>query len=229
MDSPETKDFSELFSILNYSFKSVELIRTALTHSSVGKVNYERLEFLGDAVLELFTSERLYKKYPNYNEGELTKLRSKIVCEESLCAFSKSIGLNKYIILGNSELQSGGMEKSSIISDVVESVIGAMYLDGGIAEVKALVENINNFAEKLINSGELRSDYKTELQEFLQRLDKNPKIEYVEAEKSGTDNSPIFKTNLYIKGKLVCCGTGKSKKTSEQNAAKKALINLKKR
>ena len=208
---------------IEYSFDNEALLRQALTHSSSGTVNYERLEFLGDAVLELFTSKWLFDKEPKMSEGNLTKLRAEMVCEEALYSFANHLELSSYIILGKGEALNGGREKPSILADIVEAIIGAIYLDGGYEEAAKFVLKHNVYAYDMIKNGRIRSDYKSALQELLQKDGKDPGLVYKEAGKEGSDHDPIFRTELYIKGQLISEGTGRNKKNSEQNAAKAAL------
>lgn len=208
---------------IEYVFNDIKLLEQALTHSSCGQINYEKLEFLGDAVLELVTSDNLYRTHPDYSEGELTKLRAEIVCEESLSEYARTLSIAEYMLLGKGEKLSGGREKPSILADMVEAIIGAIYLDGGISNARAFINKQNEYAEALIKENRLRRDYKSKLQEILQKNDKNPQIDYRLAGKEGTDHNPVFITSLYVKGRFLAEGKGKSKKISEQNAAKAAL------
>ena len=208
---------------IEYQFKNEALLRQALTHSSSSSVNYERLEFLGDAVLELFTSKWLFEKEPNMSEGSLTKLRAEMVCEESLYSFALHMGIGSYIILGKGEALNGGREKPSILADIVEAILGAIFLDGGYDEAAKFVLKQNIYAYEMIKIGRIKSDYKSALQELLQKDGRNPELVYKEAGKEGSDHDPDFKTELYIKGELISEGKGRSKKNAEQNAAKAAL------
>lgn len=212
----------EISGILEYNFKDKHLLKMALTHSSLeAEYNYERLEFLGDAVLELLTSRYLYFKYPDEDEGELTHRRAAIVCEESLSAFMRSKKLQRYILFGKSEENSGGREKSSILCDVCESILGALFLDGGLEEAQKLVERIVNFAEEGICLKRNR-DYKTELQVLLQQ-DGEADLRYEVVRTEGPAHDTTFFVELCIDGKACSKGKGKSKKRAEQEAARAAL------
>ena len=215
------KEFEEK---LGYTFKNKELLSLALTHSSFANEkgnhrNNERLEFLGDSVLGFITAEYLYKSLPGTPEGELTKLRAAAVCERSLAAFAEKIDLGKYIKLGKGELMSGGSERPSIVSDAFESVIAAIYLDGGMAAARKFVLRFIKTAEKDVS---LVTDYKTKLQEIVQR---NPDehLSYVLAAESGPDHDKTFTTEVYLNSNLIGTGVGHSKKKSEQAAAREAL------
>lgn len=212
----------EISRILEYNFKDKQLLELALTHSSMeAGYSYERLEFLGDAVLELLVSEYLYTAYPKEDEGQLTHRRAAIVREESLAAFVRNQGIQKFIQFGRSEEHSGGREKNSILCDICESVLGAIYLDGGIEPAGVYVERIVQFSE-----GEApikkSQDYKTELQTFLQK-DGEADLQYQVLRTEGPPHDTTFYVQLVIEGKICSNGKGKSKKRAEQEAARAAL------
>ena len=212
---------------INYEFKNKEYILEALTHSSYSNENKnypfnERLEFLGDSVLSIVISDYLFKKETKLPEGELTKIRANIVCEESLSEVSKNIHLGKYMLLGKGEEATGGRERISILADALEAVIAAIYLDGGI---KCAREFILTNMEKIINDsikGKIFRDYKTCLQEVLQRNGEN-NIWYKLIEEKGPDHNKRFVMEVGINDTVLGVGEGKSKKDAEQVAAKCAL------
>ena len=212
---------------INYEFKNKEYILEALTHSSYSNENKnypfnERLEFLGDCVLSIVISDYLFKKETKLPEGELTKIRANIVCEESLSEVSKNIHLGKYMLLGKGEEATGGRERISILADALEAVIAAIYLDGGI---KCAREFILTNMEKIINDsikGKIFRDYKTCLQEVLQSNGEN-NIWYKLIEEKGPDHNKRFVMEVGINDTVLGVGEGKSKKDAEQVAAKCAL------
>ena len=212
---------------INYEFTNKEYILEALTHSSYSNENKnypfnERLEFLGDSVLSIVISDYLFKKETKLPEGELTKIRANIVCEESLSEVSKNIHLGKYMLLGKGEEATGGRERISILADALEAVIAAIYLDGGI---KCAREFILTNMEKIINDsikGKIFRDYKTCLQEVLQSNDEN-NIWYKLIEEKGPDHNKRFVMEVGINDTVLGVGEGKSKKDAEQVAAKCAL------
>ena len=215
---------------INYEFKNKEYILEALTHSSYSNENKnypfnERLEFLGDSVLSIVISDYLFKKETKLPEGELTKIRANIVCEESLSEVSKNIHLGKYMLLGKGEEATGGRERISILADALEAVIAAIYLDGGI---KCAREFILTNMEKIINDsikGKIFRDYKTHLQEVLQSKGE-VNIWYKLIDEKGPDHNKKFVMQVGIDSKILGFGEGKSKKEAEQVAARKALDNI---
>lgn len=212
---------------INYEFKNKEYILEALTHSSYSNENRnfsfnERLEFLGDSVLSIVISDYLFKKETKLPEGELTKIRANIVCEESLSEVSKNIHLGKYMLLGKGEEATGGRERISILADALEAVIAAIYLDGGM-------ENARNFIltymQEIINDsikGKIFRDYKTCLQEVLQSNGES-NIWYKLIDEKGPDHNKRFVMEVGINDTVLGVGEGKSKKDAEQVAAKCAL------
>lgn len=208
---------------LDYSFKNTKLLELALTHSSIAKQtqssNNERIEFLGDAVLELCVSDFLFHEYIEFNEGELTRLRSKIVCEESLANIARQIDLGKYIMLGHGEDISGGREKNSILADALEAVFGAIFIDGGFNCVQKVIMSLigtQKFTKQDI------MDPKTYLQELIQAKSKQP-LEYKIVSETGPPHDKFYVSQVIHCGKVLGEGSGKSKKESEQNAAAQAL------
>ncbi len=219
----------ELQNLIGYDFRSSELLIRALTHSSfcneqlIGKTgDYERLEFLGDAVLEAVSSEFLYSEYPDKKEGELSKIRASMVCEPSLAFCARDIRLGSFIRLGKGEERTGGRERDSIISDVMEAIIGAIFLDGGFEEAKKF---IYRFILSDLENKQLFFDSKSNLQEYVARNLKK-ELEYITEEVTGEDNEKIFRSRVLIGGETVSEGCGRSKKASQQEAAYNALIKI---
>ena len=215
---------------IGYTFSNEALLRQALTHSSYANEkrmkklsDNERLEFLGDAVLEIVSSEFLFHNYPNKPEGALTKLRASIVCEPTLALCTEEIELGNYIFLGKGEEQTGGRKRKSILSDALEAGIGAIYLDGGFANAK---EFINKFILTDIEHKHLFYDSKTILQEVVQGMHKN--LKYVLIDESGPDHNKSFSVDVLIGDDVISSGTGHTKKAAEQEGAYKALIKLRK-
>jgi len=216
---------------LNYKFKNIRLLKTALTHSSYANenkmkitANNERLEFLGDTILNLIVSQYLYKKYPNYPEGELTKIRAKVVCESSLAFAAKKIDLGKYLLLGKGEDSTGGRDRESILGDASEALVGAVYIDSDFETVnKLLLQNFETDIVYAVAKGALFTDYKTELQENLQKMTRS-KIEYKVIKEEGPDHNKVFHMNVVVDNKIVGKGSGRNKKEAEQMAAKEALL-----
>ncbi len=210
---------------IGYSFRDKGLLVTAMTHTSYANEHKrqsvrhnERLEFLGDAVLEAISSEFLYHKYPNLLEGELSKTRASMVCEPSLAICARNLGLPELLRLGKGEESMGGREKDSIISDAMEALIGAMYLDGGFAVTKAFVEE---HVLRHLKNEELYKDNKTHLQEIAQ--EKGKKIEYVLLGEDGPDHDKVFTFAAMLDGQTVGTGVGRTKKAATQEAAAAAL------
>ncbi len=216
---------------IGYSFSNRNLLKQALTHSSLvneRRMNKlacnERLEFLGDAVLELVTSEFLYEKYPMRPEGELSRLRASIVCEQTLAFCTRELSLGDYIFMGKGEEGTGGRTKPSIVSDALEAVIGAIYLDGGFANAK---EFIHRFVLNDIEHKQLFFDSKTILQETVQGHYEGS-IHYELLEESGPDHHKKYVVEVRIGSAALGQGEGRTKKQAEQEAAYQALLKLKK-
>lgn len=214
---------------IGYEFKEKELLKQALTHSSFSneqRINklkdYERLEFLGDAVLELLSSKFFFLNHPEMTEGEMTKLRSSMVCEPALAFCARDLNLGEYILLGKGEEATGGRERDSIISDVMEAVIGALYLDGGLEEADKF---IHKFILSDLESKQLFYDSKTILQEQLQKS--GDKLHYELIEESGPDHDKQFKVEVKIDTVVIGTGVGRTKKSAEQKAAYEALLRRK--
>ena len=222
--------FEELEEKLKICFKDKELLKVALTHSSYanGKKNIkfnERLEFLGDSVLQLCISEYLFSSYGNKSEGELTKRRALIVCENSLYEIAKRWGIGKYIKMSKGEELTGGRERVSILADCVEAIIAAIYIDSGFDIAKKfIIDNFKETIEKAIKN-KIILDYKTKLQEVMQK-NGDISIEYTLTKHEGPPHRRKFYTQVSVESKVLGNGIGYSKKESEQNAAQEALKKL---
>jgi|LSQX01.2.fsa_nt_gb ribonuclease-3 len=227
------KFFEPLQEDLNYFFKDEDLLITALTHSSYANENKlgvegynERLEFLGDTVLSLIVSQYLYKKYPHYPEGELTKIRAKVVCESSLAKAARRINLGKYLLLGKGEESTGGRSRESILADASEAITGAIYMDSDFDTVNVLMlERFEFEIVQAVGKGNLFMDYKTELQEIVQKTNKS-RLEYVVYKEEGPDHNKVFFMNVLVNETIIGTGSGKNKKEAEQASAKDALQNM---
>ena len=217
---------TELEQVIGYEFNEQRLLQQALTHSSFANEKHmkklsdnERLEFLGDAVLEVVSSEFLYKEHTDLPEGDLTKLRASIVCEPTLALCTREIDLGKYLYLGKGENLPGGRGRKSILSDALEAVIGAIYLDGGFEPAKAF---IHRFILTDIEHKKLFYDSKTILQEIVQEKGIQP-VEYILTGESGPDHDKQFTVSVQVNGQVVGNGTGHTKKAAEQAAAYQAI------
>lgn len=215
---------------IGYSFRDQMLLRQALTHSSFSneqKINrypdYERLEFLGDAVLELVSSDHMFHDNPHMSEGELTKRRSSIVCEPALAFCARQIGLEQFILLGKGEEATGGRKRDSIVSDVMEAVIGAVYLDSGIEEARKYIER---FILSDLEHKQLFYDAKTILQEEVQKENCGV-LRYELIREEGPEHDKQFVVEVMVGDRKVGAGTGHSKKAAEQQAAYEALLKRK--
>lgn len=212
---------------LQYKFNNINYLKNALTHSSYanevrdGFTSNERLEFLGDSVLSVIVSEYIFAKFPDMPEGELTRLRASLVCEKALCSFSRELHLGDYLMLGKGEERGGGRERDSILADAFEAVLAAIFLDGGMAPAK---EHIMRFVLRDVKhtSEETFKDYKTTLQEIIQR---NPEesVTYILTNQSGPDHNKSFTVEVHLNSNVIGVGSGSSKKRAEQMAAKQAL------
>lgn len=221
----------ELETAIGYRFRNITLLQNALTHSSYANERWhdslqsnERLEFLGDSILGMVVAEYLYKTFPNRPEGELTRMRADMVCEQALALVANRLELGKHLMLGNGEELSGGRSRASILADAVESVIAASFLDGGMDAAQTFVEKFvlcDVPVHKFHNE-----DYKTVLQERVQQQ-KNQHLTYELIGESGPDHDKRFTIAVLLNGKEIGQGTGSSKKRGEQEAARVALENLK--
>ena len=221
----------ELENRMGYHFHDKHLLKQAVTHCSFSneqKINrqqhYERLEFLGDAVLELVASDYVYRQDPEVQEGQLTKKRASLVCEPALALCGRELAIGDFIRLGKGEDATGGRNRDSILCDVMEALIGAVYLDGGMKEAK-------NFIHRFVLSdtqerGHIFNNSKNNLQEYVQKRKLDLRYELVE--ESGPEHDKIFLIEVIVDGKPMGRGQGRTKKTAEQQAAETALLNLKK-
>lgn len=213
---------------IGYQFANPDLLVTALTHSSYSNEKRlrkyecnERLEFLGDAVLELVSSEYIFRENPKKPEGDLTRIRASYVCEPTLALCAREINLGEYVLLGKGEDMTGGRERDSILSDAMEATIGAVYLDGGFLRAKEYVER---FVLKDIEKKKLFYDSKTFLQEIVQR--EHYELEYVLLKEEGPDHNKSFQVGVFLNGKQIAKAVGRTKKKAEQAAAYEAILLL---
>jgi ribonuclease-3 len=224
--------FKDYEKIIGYEFKDINNLILALTHSSYANENKsdrlssnERLEFLGDAILSIVISEYIYNMHKNLAEGEMTKARANIVCETSLAHCAVNIELGKFLLLGKGEELTGGRTRVSILSDAFEALIASIYLDGGMSKARRFIlEKMKPVIDGAID-GVISLDYKTQLQEKVQKHS-DKKIIYEILNEKGPDHNKVFTTQVKIADKVMGSGKGKSKKESEQNAAKVALEKL---
>ena len=221
---------SDFEKVIQYTFRDKELLNKALTHSSYcrehaveTKNNNERLEFLGDAFFDAIISVQLYNRLSQVDEGKLTKTRALIVCEKSLAQAARRLDIGAYLNMGKGEELSGGRQRESILADALEAVIGAIYIDGGYDEASRFVSR--EFAATIDDAleGKLFTDYKTQVQEALQKRGKKTVISYHLDKEIGPDHDKTFYVHLVCNCKTLGSGSGKSKKEAEQNAAKATL------
>lgn len=219
----------ELQERLNYQFKDEELLKTALTHSSYANERRcacnERLEFLGDSVLGLTVSRYLFEKMRNVNEGSLSKIRASLVCEESLARIARGLELGKFLRLGHGEIMQGGRERNSLLSDAMEAVFAAIYLDSNFETAEKKIKEIMGASLKEGVKGSFYHDYKTTLQEVLQKKN-HSRAEYKILREEGPDHEKQFVVGIMVKGEVFAEGSGQNKKEAEQMAAKYALEKL---
>lgn len=225
-------DLSRLEAILGHSFASPELLFRAVTHSSYANEMHskglniqcnERMEFLGDSVLSIVTSEYLFRTYPSMPEGDLSKVRSGAVCEKALCAYARKIGLGDFILLGHGEELSHGRERPSILADAFEAVLAALFLDGGIQPVKEFVlPHVTAEVEDMLSRGRTE-DYKTILQQIVQQ-DQGELLEYVLVSETGPAHCRTFEVEAHLNSNIIGRGKGSSKREAEQNAAREAVV-----
>ena len=221
---------SKLEQALSYTFKNKQLLKNALTHSSYANENRaskcpdnERLEFLGDSILGFVIADALYQQFPDKPEGELTRIRADLVCEGNLARVAAMIHLGDALLLGHGEANSGGRKRDSIVSDAMESVLAAVYLDGGFDAAKAIILRL--ILGDVPEDKPRVTDYKTLFQELVQQT-KNQAIHYVLVGESGPDHDKHFKMEAILNGKIVGKGSGSSKKRAEQEAARDAIEHL---
>ena len=227
------KDLHELEEKLGYRFQDIGHLRSAMYHSSyanehrsLGIRSNERLEFLGDAVLGVVSADFLYREHPDLPEGELTRIRAALVCEEGLHEVAQQLGLGEYLCLGKGEEAGGGRHRPSILADATESVFAAVYLDGGMESARALIHRVLLNKEWTPNVKERRVDSKTLLQELVQRRS-GQELHYELMGETGPDHNKTFMVEVFLNGESIGCGSGRSKKDAEQAAAKAALENWK--
>ena len=221
---------SELEAGLGYTFRDKTLLQNALTHSSYANENREsglpdneRLEFLGDSILGFVVAEYLYRSFPARPEGELTRIRADLVCETNLAKAAAIVRLGDYLLLGRGEEQGGGRRRDSIVSDAMESVIAASYLDGGFAAAREIIERL--ILSDVPADRPRNFDYKTALQELVQRK-KDQTLQYELTGESGPDHDKQFLVEVALNGETVGRGAGTSKKRAEQAAAEAAIEKL---
>lgn len=230
MDEARIQQLKELQSIIKVEFNDISLLNQSLTHTSYayelnsnnGICQNERLEFLGDVVLGLVVSEYIYKKYPDYMEGDLAKIRAKVVSRPILAKLSKHLNIGKYLLLGKGEEMTGGRTRHSILADTFEAVIGAVYLDSGLEISRVFI--LRYFEEEIekITENVHVQDYKTDFQEFTQKRFRTLPV-YKVLSREGPDHNRIFEIAVMVKGKTWGIGRGRSKKGAEQQAAFSAL------
>ena len=214
---------------LEYQFHDLALLDTALTHTSYVKgdgrasAHNERLEFLGDAVLELCTSEYLFTRFPDSDEGAMTRLRAQAVCESALYEVAKEYGFGRLLLLGRGEDHSGGREKPSILSDAVEAVIGAVYIDGGMEVAKRFIMRFVHKSVEDAMAGRLIKGHKTMLQEYVQKHHMG-QIAYELIGSSGPDHNKTFSMRVLVAGETAGTGEGRTKQEAGQQAARAALV-----
>ncbi len=227
MSKKTTGNYEKFQNTIGYTFKNISLLERALTHSSYANENRasgvqdnERFEFLGDSVLGMNTALYLFNKYPDEPEGELTKMRSSLVCTGSLCERARAIGLGAELRLGHGEESGGGRDRDSILADAFEAVIGAIYLDSGEESARAFIKQ---FVFEFEKGGEWSiTDYKTTLQEIVQK-NRGEKLSYRVIESTGPDHERSFTVEVMINSNHIGTGYGHSKKEAEQMAAREAL------
>ncbi|MDR2749626.1 MAG: ribonuclease III [Clostridiales bacterium] len=225
--------YESFFRDIKYVFKDLKLLEMAFTHSSFAhekesgdKPHNERLEFLGDSVLELAISDMLYKMFPEYTEGQLTKFRAGLVCEASLAKLARKIDIERFLMLGKGEEGMGGRHRDALVADALEAVIGAVYLDSGLPSVLDFIGLLFEPEIKCLKNCFEFTDNKTFLQEALQRNSKEP-IVYTITNETGPDHDKTFTAQVFHKGSPLGEGSGKSKKEAEQSAALAAIQKLK--
>ena len=221
--------YSELEKGLGYEFQNKKLLENALTHSSyanerrVGSGSNERLEFLGDSILGFVVANFLYHEHPDKPEGDLTRIRADLVCERNLAKAAATIRLGEFLLLGHGEDHGGGRKRDSIVSDAMESVIAASYLDGGFEAAKGIIDRL--ILSDLPKGRPGNFDYKTMFQELVQR-EKDQTICYELTGEEGPDHDKVFLVQVLLNGSVVGKGSGRSKKKAEQAAAEQAVISL---
>jgi len=226
-------DINEFQKKLNYKFKDISVLKTALTHPSYLNEkkqdlirSNQRLEFFGDSVLSMAVSEYIFTNLKSFPEGKLTELRSKVVCEGALAQMAEALDVGTYLVLGKGEIKSGGNKRPSTLSDAMEAIIAAICIDGGFDEAKKFVlDNLSEKINSLASNGGYMENYKTELQELVQG--KGMTVSYDVVNETGPEHAKEFEVAVFIDGKKTATGCGSSKKRAEQAAACSALKMLK--
>lgn len=224
----------KLMHTIKYNFKNEKLLSQALTHRSYANEHLhlnlkdnERLEFLGDSVLDLMATEYIVNKFPNLQEGEMSKIKSRLISENAFSTIAQEINLGDYLYLSNGENMSGGRKRKSILGDAFEALVGAIYLDSDYYTTKKVILSYLEKTMQHLNSIEGILDYKTELQEYIQGIYKvTPEYRIVSA--TGPDHDKVFTVEVYINDKVIGRGVAKNKKEAEKHAAQKALIDMRK-
>ncbi len=222
-------DLKKLEASLGYTFKDAALLRNALTHPSYvneKKINRirsnQRLEFFGDSVLSVSVSEYIFLNLKSYPEGKLTELRAKVVCEKALADMARRLNVGEYLILGKGEIKSHGGDRDSTLSDAMEAIIAAVYLDGGFETAKKFViDNMADLIESLTENEEAMHNCKSELQELVQKNGQT--VNYTVVDEKGPEHEKVFKVAVMVDNSVIATGQGASKKKAEQNAAEQAL------
>ena len=230
----QNTNLSELEAKLGYNFKNIEHLKTALTHSSYSnelklkgravECN-ERLEFLGDSVLSIIAANYLFKKYPDYPEGDLTRRRAVIVCRDALSSYAKEFDLGAFLYLGNGEEKNNARERKSLLENTFEALMGAIYLDGGVQKMPFITRLVTPFFEKELDAwenGKIVGDYKSELQQIIQQSGVDT-LTYALVGTKGPDHEKIFEVEARLNSNIIGRGTGRTKREAEQNAAREAL------
>ncbi len=222
-------DFKGLVNQVGFKYKKPDLYKVAFTHTTYSNEHKissnERLEYLGDAILDFLFAEYLYNNYPNMPEGQMSKIRAKYVLAEANAEYSRILGLNKFVLLGHGEEEQGGRDKITVLGDLFEAFLGALYLDNGtLDEVRKILNRVIFSKVEYIDSGYFK-DYKSKLQEYIQ-AESRKGVDYKLESEKGPSHDKLFTMGVYHEGIKLGEGTGKSKKDAEQEAAKKALEKL---
>lgn len=230
VNSKRKKELKEILKKVNIHFRNYDLLNLALSHRSFVnennlKENNERLEFLGDSILGFVITDYLYRRYPFHSEGELARIKSFVISEMTLTKIAKNIGLNKYILIGKGEESSGGRNKNTIIADAFEAFLGSVYLDSNLKKTKDLIIKLFKNEIELVIEDKHEKDYKTLLQEYAQKTFKVCPV-YKLVGKKGPEHNRTFFVSVFLSGKVIGSGEGKSKKNAEKEAAKNAYLKL---
>ena len=226
------RPMAELENTIGYQFQNKAYLERALTHSTYsnesGAANHhlmcnERLEFLGDSVLSIITSEFLFERFKDHPEGDLTRMRADVVCERALAKYAEKISLGDYLLLGKGEDRNGGRSNRSIIADAFEALLAAIYLDSGKAEVARFLLPFIREEIEMLKPGGFFGDFKTRLQQFVQQ-NEGDFLEYRTVGESGPDHKKVFEVNAMLNGNVIGRGVGSSKRAAEQKAAQDALV-----